>query len=75
MTIEPKDNRNAKQTTEQTEKKSQTHPMELKIITGMSGAGKTQVVQVLEDLGYYCVDNLPPNLFIKFAELANQSQR
>ena len=74
MTIEPKDNRNTKQTMEQTEKKSQTHPMELKIITGMSGAGKTQVVQVLEDLGYYCVDNLPPNLFIKFAELANQSQ-
>ena len=48
--------------------------MDIKIITGMSGAGKTQVIQVLEDLGYYCVDNLPPNLFVKFAELAGQAQ-
>jgi UPF0042 nucleotide-binding protein len=32
------------------------------IITGMSGAGKTQAVQSLEDLGYFCVDNLPPSL-------------
>lgn len=46
---------------------------ELKIVTGMSGAGKSQVVQILEDLGFYCVDNLPPNLFLKFAELAEQS--
>ena len=38
--------------------------VELKIVTGMSGAGKTQAIQVLEDLGYYCVDNLPPNLFL-----------
>jgi UPF0042 nucleotide-binding protein len=45
----------------------------LKIVTGMSGAGKTQVIQILEDLGFYCVDNLPPNLFEKFAELAEQS--
>ena len=43
--------------------------VELKIVTGMSGAGKTQAIQVLEDLGYYCVDNLPPNLFLKFAEV------
>lgn len=47
--------------------------LQLKIITGMSGAGKTQVVQNLEDLGYFCVDNLPPNLFGKFYELAEQS--
>lgn len=46
---------------------------QLKIITGMSGAGKTQVVQNFEDLGYFCVDNLPPNLFEKFYELAKQS--
>lgn len=46
---------------------------DLKIVTGMSGAGKTQVIQILEDLGFYCVDNLPPNLFVKFAELAEQS--
>ena len=43
--------------------------MDLKIVTGMSGAGKTNFVQVLEDMGYYCVDNLPPNLFSKFVEL------
>lgn len=48
--------------------------MELKIVTGMSGAGKTNMVQVLEDMGYYCVDNLPPNLFGKFVELVGQAQ-
>ncbi len=45
----------------------------LVIITGMSGAGKTQVVRVMEDLGYFCVDNLPPALIPKFAELCDQS--
>jgi UPF0042 nucleotide-binding protein len=46
----------------------------LVIITGMSGAGKTVAVQCLEDLGYFCVDNLPPVLIPKFAELIDQSQ-
>lgn len=45
----------------------------LVIITGMSGAGKTIAVQCLEDLGYFCVDNLPPVLIPKFAELIEQS--
>ncbi len=45
----------------------------LVIITGMSGAGKTQAVRALEDLGYFCVDNLPPALIPKFAELCSQS--
>jgi len=45
----------------------------LVIITGMSGAGKTIAVQSLEDLGYFCVDNLPPVLIPKFAELIEQS--
>ena len=45
----------------------------LVIITGMSGAGKTQVMRVMEDLGYFCVDNLPPALIPKFAELCEQS--
>ncbi len=43
------------------------------IITGMSGAGKTLALRYLEDLGYFCVDNLPPALISKFAELCNQS--
>jgi RNase adapter protein RapZ len=52
------------------------HPSQptLVIITGMSGAGKTIAVQSLEDLGYFCVDNLPPVLIPKFAELIEQSQ-
>lgn len=45
----------------------------LVIITGMSGAGKTQVIRAMEDLGYFCVDNLPPMLIPKFAELCAQS--
>lgn len=39
------------------------------IVTGMSGAGKTHAVQVLEDIGYFCIDNIPPVLIPKFAEL------
>lgn len=46
----------------------------LVIITGMSGAGKTIAVQSLEDLGFFCVDNLPPVLIPKFAELIDQSK-
>lgn len=44
------------------------------VITGLSGAGKSQAVQSLEDLGYFCVDNLPPTLIPKFAELCTQSE-
>ena len=44
------------------------------IITGLSGAGKTQAVQCLEDLDYYCVDNMPPALLPQFAELCMHSQ-
>lgn len=43
------------------------------IITGMSGAGKTVAIQSFEDLGYFCVDNLPPNLLPKFLELMKES--
>lgn len=49
-------------------------PSKLVIITGMSGAGKTIGVQSLEDLGFFCVDNLPPVLIPKFAELIDQSE-
>ena len=47
---------------------------ELVIITGLSGAGKTEVVRCFEDLGYFCVDNLPPTFIPKFAELILQSE-
>lgn len=47
--------------------------LELVIITGMSGAGKTVAVQSFEDLGYYCVDNMPPNLLPTFWELLKES--
>ncbi|AGB41998.1 putative P-loop-containing kinase [Halobacteroides halobius DSM 5150] len=43
------------------------------IVTGMSGAGKSEAINVLEDLGYFCVDNLPPALISKFAELCSHS--
>lgn len=43
------------------------------IITGMSGAGKTQVVRTLEDLNFFCIDNLPATLIPKFAELCRQT--
>lgn len=43
--------------------------MEFVIITGMSGAGKSQAIKTFEDMGYFCVDNMPVALFSKFAEL------
>lgn len=43
------------------------------VITGMSGAGKTNFMQKLEDMGYYCVDNLPPVLIVRFADLCWKS--
>jgi RNase adapter protein RapZ len=46
---------------------------ELVIITGMSGSGKASALKAFEDLGYYCVDNLPVGLIPRFAELALQS--
>lgn len=48
--------------------------MEFVIITGMSGAGKSQAMKALEDRGYYCMDNLPPALLPRFAELCHQSK-
>lgn len=46
--------------------------MKLVIVTGMSGAGKTIALKVLEDLGFYCVDNLPIPLVEKFSELISE---
>lgn len=49
--------------------------MEFLLITGMSGAGKSQAMKVMEDMNYYCMDNLPPALLTKFAELCFESRR
>lgn len=49
-------------------------PKELVVVTGMSGAGKTLAIHVFEDLNFYCIDNLPPNLMPDAAELLKQAQ-
>ena len=46
--------------------------MELLIVTGMSGAGKSQAANVLEDIGFYCVDNIPPAIIPSFVELSTR---
>ena len=43
--------------------------MEMIFITGMSGSGKSVALHALEDVGYYCVDNLPPELLLPFVAL------
>jgi len=53
--------------------KKKRGPTELVLITGMSGSGKGSVLKAFEDLGYYCVDNLPLELIQRFADLARQS--
>ena len=48
--------------------------MRFVIVTGMSGAGKTSVLKFLEDINFFCVDNLPPALLPKFAELCYEQE-
>ncbi len=48
--------------------------MEFVIVSGYSGAGKTRAIHAMEDIGFYCVDNMPPMLIPKFAELCRHSQ-
>lgn len=48
--------------------------MEIVIITGMSGAGKSSALRIFEDMGYYCMDNLPPQLMTAFVELAQNAK-
>lgn len=50
------------------------HAMELLLITGMSGSGKSVALNALEDAGFYCVDNLPPELLVAFVELEQKHQ-
>ena len=52
-----------------------TVPLQLMMVTGTSGSGKTQALKCLEDLGFFCVDNLPPALFQKFTELCTQPEK
>lgn len=47
--------------------------MEVVIVTGMSGSGKSSAADALEDLGFYCIDNMPPKLIPQFTELAKRS--
>ncbi len=46
--------------------------MELLIVTGMSGAGKSHAANALEDIGFYCVDNVPPLIIPNFIELLGE---
>lgn len=48
--------------------------MRFVIVTGMSGAGKSTVLKMLEDMGFFCVDNLPVMLIEKFAEIAHDDK-
>lgn len=48
--------------------------MQLLIVTGMSGSGKSSVMDVMEDIGFYCMDNIPPQLITQFVDLCRQSE-
>src|SRR5699024_10305338 len=48
--------------------------MRLVIVTGMSGAGKTTALKMLEDMGYFCVDNLPIPLLTRFVEMFSEPE-
>ncbi len=55
------------------EDKTETSDIRLVIVTGMSGAGRTEAMRVLEDIGYFCVDNLPPRFILNLVELLEVS--
>lgn len=48
--------------------------MKVVIVTGLSGAGKTQAMACLEDMGYYCIDNMPPALIKSFMDLTQKGK-
>ncbi len=48
---------------------------EFLIVTGLSGAGKSRAIDTLEDIGFYCVDNVPPTLILKVAEICLSSSK
>ena len=47
--------------------------MEFVIVTGISGSGKSSAVKVLEDIGFFCIDNMPPQLIPNFAAMCNEN--
>src|SRR5664279_308799 len=49
--------------------------LDVTIITGMSGAGRSEAAHVLEDIGFFVIDNMPPSLISKVAELARDRER
>ncbi len=49
--------------------------MRLLIVTGMSGSGKSSAMNVMEDIGYYCIDNLPPQLIPDFVDVCRDSEK
>lgn len=53
----------------------QSSPLEVTVLTGMSGAGRSTAADALEDLGYFVIDNLPPALIGKVADLARSGER
>lgn len=57
----------------QLEAAAKENKFRLVIVTGMSGAGKTQACRYMEDLGYFVVDNLPPLFILKFVELCKHT--
>ena len=48
--------------------------MDIIIVTGMSGSGKSSVLKAMEDMGYFCADNIPPSLILPFIELIHNSE-
>ena len=48
--------------------------MDLLIVTGLSGAGKSLAMNALEDIGFFCMDNIPASLLAKLVELSLQSE-
>src|SRR5215813_6158938 len=70
--VHAKSERSAKKSRRVSSREDRPRP-ELVIITGLSGSGKASALKAFEDLGYYCVDNLPVDLIPRFAELAVQS--
>jgi RNase adapter protein RapZ len=54
--------------------KPDTRPLTLIVVTGMAGSGKSVALHALEDAGFYCVDNLPPELLLSFVDLEQQQR-